>query len=167
MDDGTRTGYALLLPAAHLIRILLEHIGDIQRLCHHFNVLEDGFGLFTHDGQRKRDVFIGRQRVQKVEILKHEAQFFPPEARKLRRAHSRYVFSAHQNLAGSRRINGRYAVQQRGFAAAGSTHDADKLTLLYREADVVQRTGGVASSPVDFIQRMDLEYFFHSVTASF
>ena len=93
VDDGPGAGTALLLSTGYLIRVVVENLTDVQLLRH---VQNTGLHLLSGcsmDGQRQRNVLKNGQCIQKIEVLKHKAQIFPPEPSQCLGLDLRYIGS--------------------------------------------------------------------------
>ena len=107
--------------------------------------------LFIKDGKGQRDIFIGGQGVQKIEILKNKSQLFSSKVCKLCPVKRRDVLFFYIDMTAGDGINCGNAVQQGGFARAGSTHDAEKFSFANRKRNVVDGFCQVAFVAVKFL----------------
>ena len=91
------------------------------------------------------------QGVQKIEILENKPQLFPTEICKLCPVKCRDILFLYLDMTAGDGINRGTAVQQGGFARAGSTHDAEKFSFVNRKRKVVDGFGQVAFVTVKFV----------------
>ena len=140
-----------MLTARHLIGIFTQYILNVQRLGNLWNTLLYFTGFGTCDGKGQRDIFIGGQGVQKIEILENKPQLFSTEICKLCSMQHRDILFLYIDMTAGDGINRGNAVQQGGFARAGSTHDAEKFSFANRKRNVVDGFCQVAFVTVKFL----------------
>lgn len=108
-------------------------------------------GRLALDGEGQRDVLEAGERVQQVRVLEDEAEVVAAELRQLALRHAGDIAAAHDDVPARDHIDGRDAVQQRCFARARGTHDADELAGGHIEADAGQRVGDRVAAAEDLL----------------
>ena len=93
--------------------------------------------------EREADVFFYGQRIEQIEVLKHESKLLTSETGQLGRRKVRDVDTVQTDPPGTDRVDGRDTIEQRCFSAAGCAHNSDELTVLHAETDSAQRFGDV------------------------
>ena len=156
--QGAGRGHALLLAAGHLIRILVEHPGDIQTLRDLLHPGKRLLGGDAGDGERQGDVLAGRQRIEQVGVLENEAQLLATETCELGMLHARDVGAVDDHVAARHGIDGGHAVEQGGLAGSRGAHDAHELALVNREGHIGQRSRHVVAAAVHLLDVIDLEH---------
>ena len=124
---------------------------NVQRLGNLWNTLLYFTGFGTCDGKGQRNIFIGGQGVQKIEILENKPQLFSTEICKLCSMQHRDILFLYIDMTAGDGINRGNAVQQGGFARARSTHDAEKFSFANRKRNVVDGFCQVAFVTVKFL----------------
>ena len=176
-DKGAGHGGPLLLPAGHLVGVLLQQLRDAQLLRQRAQAVAHLGVRLPRQHQRQGDVVLQRECVQQVELLKHEAQMIPAERGGVRLLHGGQIAPVQPHRPGGGGIQRRQYVQQRGLAAAGLAHDGHIFALLHRELHVMQglhaaaaEAGGIhLAQTADFQNRHknDLLFFAgHSITGA-
>ena len=103
---------ALLLPARHLVRVLLQHAFDAEVLRDGLDLGGDVRGRFVLDGESQRDVLVSVEGVEKVGILEDEAQVIAAELRQLALRGSVMSRPPTRMLPPVGNVDGRHAVQK-------------------------------------------------------
>ena len=116
--------------------------------------------MLAREHERQEDVVLQRERVEQVEILKHEAEVLPAERGDLLLADARERAAVQPDLALRRAVERRQNVEQRRLAGAGLAHDRDVLAALHRERDIGERLHAVAAEArrINFFQTVDFQY---------
>ena len=138
-DERAGDGHALLLAAGELIRELLQQLGnaklpgDGRKARGHLRIRLAG------EHERQENVILHGERIEQVELLKHEAQLRAAKRRDLPLGDGAQRPAVEHDLATGGLIERGKNVKQRGFAAAALAHDGDVLALLDREIHVRER----------------------------
>src|SRR5712691_5552843 len=93
----------------------------------------------TGEKQRKLHVFENRQRVQELERLKNETDFFAAEARQSGIVERGGHNALEKQLAGSGEIHGAGEIEQRRFSATAASLEGYELTARNIQRDAVKR----------------------------
>ena len=143
--DGACGRDALLLPARHLVGVLLQHALDAEALRDRLDARGNARRRLVLDGKGQRDVLVPVEGVEQVGVLEDEAQVVAAELRQLTLGRSGDVASGDENAAAGGRVDGGHAVQKRGFPRSRRAHDADELAAVDVEAHACEGVGdGVA-----------------------
>ena len=117
----------------------MQHFGNAELLHDRFDCRVDLLCRTLLNGQCQRNIFVGCQRIQQVEILKDKAELLSAETVQRLALERGNVRIFEKNMSCCHAVNGRDAVEQRSFSAAGCTHDRNKLALFHIERDIVNR----------------------------
>ena len=112
------------------------------------NIDEAGAHLIValaREDEREIDVILERERVEQVELLKHEPEMIAAERGGLAFADLGKVPPVEQHRAGGGLVERGENVQERRFAAAALAHDGDILALVHGEIDVAERLDRIAA----------------------
>ena len=135
----------LLLSAGDLVGVLFQKLADAERFR---NIDEAGAHLIValaREDEREIDVILERERVEQVELLKHEPEMIAAERGGLAFADLGKVPPVEQHRAGGGLVERGENVQERRFAAAALAHDGDILALVHGEIDVAERLDRIAA----------------------
>ena len=141
MSDGG----ALLLAAGDLVGVFFQKLADAERFR---NIDEAGAHFIValaREDEREIDVILKRERVEQVELLKHEPEMIAAERGGLALADLGKVPPVEQHRAGGGLVERGENVQKRRFAAAALAHDGDILALVHGEIDVAERLDRIAA----------------------
>ena len=144
-DERAGNGGALLLAAGDLVGVLFQKLADAERFR---NIDEAGAHLIValaREDEREIDVILKRERVEQVELLKHEPEMVAAERGGLAFADLGKVPPVEQHRAGGGLVKRGENVQKRRFAAAALAHDGDILALVHGEIDVAERLDRIAA----------------------
>ena len=108
----------------------------------------------AREDERKIDIIVDRESIEKIEILEHEAEALAAEARQLAPAQAADVLAVHQDVADRGAVDSGDAVEQRGLARARRAHDGHELPLRHVERDSVQGAGDVLAASVVLLHRL-------------
>ena len=136
---GARGRHALALPARHLEGMLFQHLLDAKRPRRLKNARVYLAGRHALDGERERDVLVGRERVQQVRVLEHKAKVVPAKIAERPAAQVGDRAPSHDDLPARGRVDGGQAVQKRRLARTRRPHDPHELALGNREAHPIKR----------------------------
>ena len=160
-DECARRCDALLLPAGHLRRELVEHIRHFQivrKLCQPLAAL--GLG-HTVQRQRQEDILAAGEVVDELKVLKQIADLLAAVVGQCLAVQRRDALAVQRDGAAGRRDDGRDAVEQRRFARAAAAHDAEKLARHDLKRDAVERAGQIRLLAVIFLQGCNFENGVH------
>lgn len=138
-DERAGDGHALLLAAGELIRELLQQLGnaklpgDGRKARGHLRIRLAG------EHERQENVILHGERIEQVELLKHEAELRAAEGRDLPLGDGAQRPAVEHDLATGGLIERGEDVKQRGLTAAALAHDGDVLALLDREIHIAER----------------------------
>ena len=93
----------------------------------------------AREHERQADVVLERERVEKAEVLKDEAQVVATEGRGGLLWNFGEVLAAEQYRAAARLVERGEDIEKRRFAAAALTHDGDIFAAFNGEADIFER----------------------------
>ena len=102
------------------------------------------------ENQRQCDIFQRRQCREKIEKLKHEADFGAPEESDLVVSHLRNKALVYENVPAGRPVQSADQVKQGALPGAARSHDDGKLPFRYVERDPGQRRDFVLPLAIHF-----------------
>src|SRR6185437_13915273 len=129
-NEGTRYGYALLLTAGKLRRIMLSAMGHPDALEHVLHALLALFCSHTAIGERQFDVFKDGEIADQIERLKNEPDLAVADARAVAERELFDRLSVNPVASVRRRIEQAQNRQQRRLAAARRAGDRKKFAAL-------------------------------------
>ena len=149
---GPGGGAPLLLATGHLVGVLVQAVGNAQKVRHLPHPPVDLLSGSPDDGQGQGNVLIGGEGVQQVAVLEDEAQTLPAELGQLLALQAGQLPAVDDDGTGGGPVNGGHAVQQGGLARAGGAHYPHKLPRLQGQGHAVQRPGEGPALSVDLFQ---------------
>jgi 16S rRNA (cytidine1402-2'-O)-methyltransferase len=130
---------ALALASRKLVGQMIQAMPELHQVQQFLRTLHNFTSGPAAQMQRNRDVLQARERRQKIEELKNEADFVAAYVRQGVIGELAELRAVDRDLAGSRVIEAADQVEERRFSRAGRAHDPNHLTAGDFKIDAVQR----------------------------
>ncbi|MMZ64805.1 hypothetical protein D1872_271600 [compost metagenome] len=142
VDHRPRDRGPLHLSPGNLMRKFVQHAGDPQPFRQIRSIPLHFLHRRTFERKREHDIFFDGQRIEQVKVLKNKAQSSSAEESHPLLIQFMRILPGDAYGSGSRFVDGGDDIEQRGFPAAGGSHNPDEFAFLHPKADMVKRLGG-------------------------